>query len=349
MTNEPLPSLATVARLPKVELHVHLEGCVPPELALELAAANGVELPYTTVEEIDAAKDFGFPALQNFLRFHYEMLSVVRRADDVYRIAAAFFARELENNVRHVEVYVGFQDFLDNGIPLAGLVDALTRAKAEALEAGLSVGYIFGANRGLPPEDACARLALLDEHPDLLLGVGTCSEETGHPPALFRDLFTMAVDRGYRVTAHCDCDQANAIEHIRQCIEDLPVERIDHGVDILASPELVTKAIERGIHFVMTPTWRPSDPEPRRTRESLEMTRRGLSVSFGTDDPEEFSSGYANTMYAGLLDEGAYDLPTVVGFVRAGIENCWAAAEVKEALRVELDAVVDEILATPTR
>lgn len=343
ITASALSVAEAVAALPKVELHVHLEGCVRPELALELAEKNGVEIPYKTVAEIEAAKDFGFPALQNFLAFHYTMLAVVREAEDVYRIASEFFAREIENNVRHVEVYVGFQDFLDAGIDLDALVEALVRARGEGEEAGLSIGYIYGANRGLPAEDACRRLALLDAYPGLLVGVGTCSEETGHPPVMFAELFDMAVRRGYRVTSHCDCDQENALEHIRQCVQDLPVERIDHGIDILASQELIDEAAAKGMHFVMTPTSRPSDPEPRRTGESLEMAQRGLSVSFGTDDPDEFISGYANTMYTGLIERGPYDLATVVSFLRMGIEGSWASAERKAELRTELDAATEEL------
>jgi adenosine deaminase len=336
----PLGNRAFAASLPKVELHVHLEGTVSPGLALRIARRNGVRLPYRTAEEMVAAQDYGFPALQNFLAYHYAVFAAVRTPQDVFEIAAAYLERCAAERVRRTEVHFCLQDYLDQGIPLDGLMESLAAARAQAAGLGVDAAWIYGANRGLPPQDAVDRLESLDErHPGAVVGVGTCSEETGHPPLLFGEFFAQARRRGYRLTAHCDCDQENSIEHIRQCVQDVRVERIDHGVDILQSAELVKEAADRGIHFTVCPTWRPSDPAPRRIPESLAMAARGLSVSYNTDDPEEFASGHPTELLTGILDSGLATRDDVVSAQHRAIDGSWADQDAKRALRAELDSV----------
>lgn len=328
--------------LPKFELHTHLEGTVRPEDSIAMAKRNGIDLPFESVDDMRAAQDYGEPALQNFLAYHYAVFSAIRRVEDVELIARRYVERCAENNIRHVEVHVCLQDYVDHGIDLDELLDTLHESALSATRVGVDVAYIYGINRSLSVASAIAVLKVIDRHPGSVVGVGSCSEETGHPPVMFAEFFAAARDRGLRLTAHCDCDQLNSVEHIRQCVQEIGVERIDHGVNILDAPEsLLTEARDRNIHFTVVPTWRPSDPGPRRIERLIDMHDRGLSVSVNTDDPEEFASGHLSKLIAGLLNDGRITRERMIAIMRDTVRASWASVQVKEDALAELQVVED--------
>lgn len=330
-----------LAGMPKAELHLHIEGTIPPRMVLELAARNGIDIPYASEAELLAAQDYGQPALDNFLRYHYVCTSVLRTGRDVAELADDFFRTCRRENIRHVELSFDPQQHLDRGIAFGELIEALdgARRRAEAAD-GISSVLIMCMNRERSAESAMEMLDLAEGYRDRIAGVGLDSFETGNPPVKFRDFYRRAAAEGYRLTAHCDCNIENSVQHIHQCIHDLGVERIDHGLHCLDDEALYRAIRERGIALTMCPTWRPSDTEPRRLEGLRRMLDLDLLVSINTDDPEEFASRYLTNTLAGVARAGGFSQAEMVRFMRNAFVTAWAPEDRKAALLEEFDAYV---------
>ena len=121
---------ALVARLPKAELHLHLEGSLEPELMFDLAQRNGIAIPYASVEEIRAAYEFS--NLQDFLDIYYVGMNVLQTVEDFYDLTRAYLQRVHADNVRHVEVFFDPQGHTDRGIAFKTVIDGITRALDDA-------------------------------------------------------------------------------------------------------------------------------------------------------------------------------------------------------------------------
>ena len=119
-----------IERLPKSELHMHIEGSLEPELMFRLAARNGISLPYASVEAL--RKAYNFSRLQDFLDLYYRGMSVLRTEADFYDLTSAYLAKVQAQGVRHVEIFFDPQAHLERGIALGTVIDGLQRALDEA-------------------------------------------------------------------------------------------------------------------------------------------------------------------------------------------------------------------------
>ncbi len=327
-----------IRTMPKAELHLHIEGTVVPAKVLELAERNGVEIPYSTVQQLIDAQDYGEPALDNFLDYHYMCTGVLRTGRDVFEITEGYLDRCARENIRHTELSFDPQAHIERGIEFDELIDALNRARRAAADRdGTSTHLVMCMNRDRSQADAMHMLDLAEKHRNDIVGVGLDSYEEGNPPIKFLDFYNRARAEGYRLTAHCDCDQKDSVEHIRQCIHDLGVERIDHGVHCLDDPSLHKEIGLRGIALTMCPTWRPSDPEPRRLAAIRQMLDLGLQVSLNTDDPEEFASRYLTNMLTEVQRTGAFSAEEMTGFMRNAFLGSWIGETQRAAYLEELD------------
>ncbi len=227
-----------IAGMPKAELHLHLEGTLEPELKFELAARNGIDLPYRSVEEMRAA--YGFDDLPSFLAVYYEGMSVLRSEQDFYDLATAYFRKAASQNVVYAECFFDPQAHTTRGIPFGTAIEGFHRAQEDAAaELGLKSRLIMCFLRDLTADSALATLEESLPYREWIVGVGLDSDEKGNPPVKFRDVFARARDEGYRLTMHCDVDQEDSVGHIWQCLDEIGVERIDHGVNSLEDPALV--------------------------------------------------------------------------------------------------------------
>ena len=156
----------------------------------------------------------------------------------------------------------------------------------------------------------------------------------------FVEVFRLAREEGYRLTSHCDCNQQNSIEHIRQCLELLHVERIDHGLHVIDSPELIAMVRELQIPLTMCPTWRPSDPAPRRLESIREMLELGLLVSINTDDPADFASRYLNNIFIEMHKHGSYTKDEIVRLTRNAFTSAWISEHAKAHYLEKLEKYV---------
>jgi adenosine deaminase len=190
-----------IKRLPKCELHIHIEGSLEPELMFALARRNGIRLPYASVDALHEA--YRFRNLQDFLDIYYQGMSVLITEQDFYDLAFAYLQRARADNVRHVEMFFDPQGHTARGIAFATVVNGLHRAIADAgRELGVQASLIMCFLRHLDEADAEKTLDSALAFRDKIIGVGLDSTEAGNPPSKFRHVFHRARDAGLFLTAH---------------------------------------------------------------------------------------------------------------------------------------------------
>src|SRR5699024_12123979 len=236
-----------IAALPKCELHVHIEGTLEPELRFKLAKRNKIPLPFGSVEDvIESYRDMH--DLPSFLANYYSGMEVLRTAEDFYDLTMAYLTRVAKQNMRYVEIFFDPQAHTSRGVPFDVVIKGIRRAQIDAKKTlGIESARIMCFLRDFQAEFAMATLLESLPYRDWIIGVGLDSNEHNNPPEKFAEVFKRARQEGYMLTAHCDVDQENSIEHIHQCLQDIKVDRIDHGTNILESSELTQELINRGI------------------------------------------------------------------------------------------------------
>lgn len=327
-----------VAEMPKAELHVHIEGCLEPPMLLRLAEENNVDIGMTTEAEVWAAQDYPDPALPHFLDYHYKCLRVMQKRQDFYDLTYSFIETCGDNNVRHVEIMFGPMFNLDRGISFADQFEPMEQARQDAsAEFGVSALWIMCIDREHTQDEALAMLEMAEPYRDAISGLGLASYEKDNPPNKFLEAYQLAKARGYRLTAHCDCDQDNSIEHIRQCLDELGCERIDHGLHVLDDRGLIDQVLRDRIALTMCPTWRPRDPEPRRLGPVKEMLDLGIKVSLNTDDPSEFASRHMTAMLTEVMEVSGMSQADMIGFMRNAFESAWIPDDQRAGYLEELE------------
>ncbi|MFD0485222.1 adenosine deaminase [Kineococcus sp. GCM10028916] len=341
--NDVADHAAFTARLPKVELHLHLEGTLEPDLKLELARRNGIDIGQQSVEEVRAT--YVFDSLASFLGVYYPAMDVLVTRADFRDLAMAYFRKAASQNVRHAEVFFDPQVHVARGVAFEDVVLGYHDAVLEAeREFGLSAGLILCIVRDLPLESAEATIEAAMGFRGQIVGIGLDSDERGNPPAKFADLFAKARAAGFRLTAHCDIDQENTTEHLRQVIEDIGVDRIDHGTNVVEDPRLLALVTERGIGLTCCPISNSFVTDDSKAPVIADLLRRGVKVTVNSDDPAYFG-GYVTENLIALTRAAALDFDDLIQLQRNAIEVSWASDEVREGFLAELDAY--EVLAAP--
>src|SRR5690349_3185057 len=235
-----------VRRMPKCEMHLHIEGTLEPALRDRLAERNGVSLP--------PRPRYDFHDLTSFLVGYYEGMSVLVTEPDFYELAYAYFEKAAAQGVVYAEIFFDPQGHTSRGVPFDTVIRGLRRAQLDARRVlGLHSQLIMCFLRDFQAEYAMATLLESLPYKEWIIGVGLDSDEKGNPPVKFAAVYERARQEGYLLTMHCDVDQENSIEHIRQAVEDIGVNRIDHGVNILEDQRLVEVVLERGMGLTCCP------------------------------------------------------------------------------------------------
>ena len=325
-----------VTAVPKAELHVHLEGTLEPGMLFDLARRNHVKLPFASVEEVRRAYDF--LCLQDFLDIYYAGTAVLQTEDDFHELAMAYLRRAQEDNVRHVEAFFDPQAHTERGISIATVMNGFFQAVDDAAELGLSVLLIPCFLRHLPEEAALLTFDGLRPYLGRLAGVGLDSSEVGHPPRNFKTVFRKARDAGLKVVAHAG--EEGPPEYVREALDLLEVDRIDHGNRSLEDEQLVAILRERGVPLTVCPlsnlrlaVVKSLDAHPLRR-----MLEEGLRVTVNSDDPAYFG-GYVNDNYRRVADALGLTAEDVVTLAR----NSFAASFLPDARKREYDAEVLEV------
>lgn len=289
-----------IRRLPKAELHLHIEGSFEPELMFEIARRNGVELPYKTVEELKAAYDFA--DLQEFLDLYYAGMSVLLKEQDFYDLTAAYMARAVADGVVHTEIFFDPQGHTERGVAFETALDGIWRALRDAEAAhGITSRIIMCFLRHLDEDDAFPILEKAIAHKDRIIGVGLDSSELGHPPQKYERAFAAARDAGFLTVAHAG--EEGPPEYVRDTLDLLKVDRIDHGNAAMRDPALIERLVAEKMALTVCPL------SNYRLQGVMDMSRHplrgmldaGILATVNSDDPAYFG-GYVVDNYVAVRE-----------------------------------------------
>ncbi|MEQ4719083.1 adenosine deaminase [Nonomuraea sp. B19D2] len=282
---------------PKAELHLHIEGTLEPELVVELARRNRIDLPTFDVDAIRAR--YSFTDLQSFLDVYYEHMAVLRTEEDFYDLAAAYLRRAREQGVRHAEIFFDPQAHLSRGVPLEVVFGGLSAALKDG-DVSAALILCFLRDRGAEEAEQVLRAAL--PYRDSFIGVGLDSAEVGYPPSLFRRVFDIAAGEGLRRVAHAG--EEGGPDYVWEALDVLRVERVDHGIRAMEDPQLVARLREERIPLTVCPLSNVRLRAVPSLRDHIlpAMLDEGLVVTVNSDDPAYFG-GYVEDNYVALQRE----------------------------------------------
>ena len=327
-----------IKRLPKCELHIHIEGSLEPELMFALARRNGIRLPYDSVEAVRQAYRFG--NLQDFLDIYYQGMSVLITEQDFYDLAFAYLRRAQADNVRHVEMFFDPQGHTARGVGFATVINGLHRAIADAdRDLGVKASLIMCFLRHLDEADAQRTLDSALVFRDKIVGVGLDSSESGYPPSKFKNVFARAREAGLFVTAHAG--EEGPPSYVWEALDVLGVERIDHGNRSLEDEVLVGRLARERMALTVCPL---SNLRLRVIDDLVHhplrrMMDKGLMITVNSDDPAYFG-GYVNDNYRAVSDALRLGRDEIVAIVRNGIRASLMTAANKERALADVDRVI---------
>ncbi len=327
-----------IARLPKAELHVHIEGTLEPELAFAFALRNGVALPYADTAALRGA--YEFTHLQSFLDLYYTGMSVLHTERDFCELANAYFRRARAAGVVHAELFFDPQAHTSRGIPFRVVIDGLWEAvRASEDVHGVSSRLLMCFLRDRSADDALRTLEAALPYRDRITGVGLDSAEAGHPPAKFRAVFARARELGWRVVAHAG--EEGPPDYVRSALDDLGAERIDHGIRALEDPALVARLSAERIALTVCPLSNVKLHVVERLAELPlpEMIARGLIVTINSDDPAYFG-GYIDDNFRALGETFGFTLGELATFARHSFAAAFIADDVRRRYFTLLDGAL---------
>lgn len=284
-----------IQRLPKAELHLHIEGSFEPELMMQLAARNKIDLRFKSLEEAKAA--YNFSNLQEFLDLYYEGMQVLRTEEDFHDLTWAYLQRAAADNVRHVEMFYDPQAHTARGVPFGvvteGILAALKRGEKEL---GVTSYLIMSFLRHLSEEDGFALLKESAPWHEKFVGVGLDSSEMGHPPLKFERLYARCREMGFKLCMHAG--EEGPPDYVREALLDIGVDRIDHGNRSMEDEGLIAVLQDTQIPLTNCPLSNLSlcvidDLKESPVKAQLEL---GLMVTVNSDDPAYFG-GYIGRNY----------------------------------------------------
>lgn len=326
-----------VQGLPKAELHVHIEGTLEPELKLKLAQRNHVDIGQSTIQEVKDS--YNFNDLASFLAVYYPAMNVLQTERDFYDLAMDYLHRAAKNNVRHVEIFFDPQAHVERNIPFETVINGLYKATVDARALNIDARLIMCFLRDYSRESARKTLEESLKYRDKFIGIGLDSDEHNNPPMKFFNQITAATTHNLHVTAHADIDQKDSIEHIRELLEVIGTERIDHGTNIVEDPDLVKYAAKNEIGFTACPLSNSFVSPEMKGKEILTLLDKGVKVSIHSDDPAYFG-GYISDNYYALAENFDLTKDQVVQLAKNSFETSWISDEQKALYLKQIDDYV---------
>lgn len=321
-----------IKTLPKVELHLHIEGTLEPELMFELAERNNLALPFTTVSEVRDA--YNFHNLQSFLDIYYQGANVLLYEQDFFDLTWAYLLRCKEDYVIHTEVFFDPQTHTDRGISFDVVVNGINRAliKAEQ-ELGITSQLIMCFLRHLDEEAAFETLASALEHKDKIIGVGLDSSELGHPAGKFERVFKQALEHGFLTVAHAG--EEGPASNIHEALELLKITRVDHGVRCSEDEVLVQHLVDKRIPLTVCPlsNIKLKVFEEMAEHNIVNLLRQGVCVTINSDDPAYFG-GYMTDNFLAVSDAHSMTESEIAQFTFNAIDASFISEQAKEKLRL---------------
>lgn len=317
--------------LPKVELHLHLEGSLEPELMFQLAQRNEIALPFKTVEQVRQAYEFG--NLQDFLDIYYQGANVLVDEQDFYDLTWAYLLKCHQQNVVHVEPFFDPQTHTDRGIAFSTVVGGISRAlKDGQTKLGISSELIMCFLRHLTEEEAFHTLALAEPFLGSIKAVGLDSSELGHPPEKFSRVFAKARELGLLTVAHAG--EEGPAQYVWTAINDLKVSRVDHGVRSSDDPALMNYLVEHKMPLTVCPLSNTKLRvfEKMSQHNILQMLEQGVCVTVNSDDPAYFG-GYMTENFVALAESLELNQAQAIQLVNNSIDASFASEIRKQQMR----------------
>ena len=327
---------AFIRELPKAELHVHVEGTLEPEMRLRLAGRNGIELPYGSADELAAS--YAYQDLSSFLALYFSGMDVLQTEQDFFDLTYAYLQRVHALNVVYAEMHFDPQAHTSRGIAFDTVITGIRRAQEAAQQQlGIRSQLILGILRDMSAESAMQALTDSLAYRDWIVGIGLDSDEKDNPPVKFRDVFQRARAEGYKLTMHCDHLQENSVQHIRQCLDIIGVDRIDHGYHVLDDEKLIEDVRQRQLCLTFCTTATPSNPAPRRAAELKRALELGLNVTLNTDDPAYMRSYYMSEVLANTQQAAELSREQVAQLARNAFRSAWIGQDEQDGYLAALE------------
>ncbi len=327
--------------LPKVELHLHIEGTFEPELMFEIARRNNASLPYGSVDEIRAAYDF--KNLQSFLDLYYAGAAVLQNKRDFHDLTWAYLEKMGNENVRHVEIFFDPQTHTDRGVEFSEVIEGIDGALAEAREKlGITSGLILCFLRHLSEDAAFATLKQALPYRDRIAAVGLDSAELGNPPAKFENVFKASREEGFPAVAHAGEEGPPA--YIWEALDLLQARRIDHGVQCMQDPRLVEHLRDEQVPLTVCPL----SNVKLRVFDRLEnhnlkaLMDAGLQVMINSDDPAYFG-GYLEQNYTDTAAALGLGREEIIKLAKSSFTASFLSDDEKRGHLAEIDRVAREM------
>ena len=328
-----------IHKLPKAELHLHIEGTFEPELMFEIGRRNGVELRFKSVDEVREA--YAFTDLQSFLDIYYEGAQVLLKEQDFYDLTWAYLKKASEQNVRHTEIFFDPQTHTDRGVSFETVIKGIHGAMADAeTKLGITSKLILCFLRHLSAEAAMETLEQALPYKDWIIGVGLDSSEVGHPPEKFASVFERAAREGFLIVAHAG--EEGPPEYVWQALRTLNVQRIDHGVRSPEDKELVKYLVENQIPLTVCPLSNIKlcvfdRIEDHNIKEMLDL---GIKVTVNSDDPAYFG-GYMDENFIAIQEGLHLSREDLCQMSKNAFEASFLAPAEKQKLLDELDTFME--------
>ena len=282
-----------INKIPKSELHLHIEGSLEPELMFKLSKRNKIEIPFKSIEEIKSA--YNFSNLDSFLKIYYQGSNVLITEEDFFDLTWEYILRCNQDNIVHTEIFFDPQSHTERGIKFNTIINGIDKALKKAnSEFGITSKIIMCFLRHLEEESCFDILKQALNHKDKIVGVGLDSSEKGNPPQKFKNLFEAAIKEGFVTVAHAG--EEGPPEYIWDSLNLLKVKRIDHGVQCLKDKKLVETLIKKNIPLTVCPlsNIKLCVFDKLENHNLKKMLDKGLRVMVNSDDPAYFG-GYLNT------------------------------------------------------
>jgi adenine deaminase len=338
MSNLPIHDF--IRQIPKAELHLHIEGTFEPELMFEIAQRNNVAIPYSSVEEVRKAYQFG--NLQDFLNIYYAGAAVLQKEQDFYDLTMSYLLKAKEENIVHTEIFFDPQTHTERGIAFKTVITGIHKALLDGEKRlGVTSRLILCFLRHLSEESALKTLEEALPYKEWIAAVGLDSSEVGNPPSKFQKVFEKAAEKGFLTVAHAG-EEGDA-KYVKEAIDVLKIDRIDHGNRSLDDLNLIKEIIDRGLALTVCPlsnlklqVVKSADLHPLK-----KMLELGMMATVNSDDPAYFG-GYLNANFIVMTD--------ALGLSKADIarlaKNSFAASFLSEAEKQEKIAEVENFYNT---
>ncbi|MCC8180198.1 MAG: adenosine deaminase [Planctomycetes bacterium] len=335
--NDAIDEMASFIReIPKAELHIHLEGSIEPELMFRLAERNKIKLRWSSLAKVK--ESYRFADLQSFLNLYYEGCNVLAQEEDFYDMTLSYLRRASEDGVVWAELSLGMQNHTDHGLSVDTVLGGVCKAIDFAAENhGIDSTLVIIAQRHRDEAEAFELLERIMPWSGRIAAIGMGGAEVGNPPGKFARFFRHCRDQGFGITIHAG--EEGPADYVREAVEMLDADRIDHGVASIDDPALVTDLARRKIPLTVCPisNIRLNNIASLDRHPVKKLMDAGVAVTINSDDPSYFDAYVAENL---IQCQRCFNLSKddIAGLARNGFVGSFMTGEEKKMAIRKLDA-----------